>query len=394
MTARPLDGITILDFSRFLPAPFCTWMLAQMGARIVRAENPRELIKQARTFNYADMTNDQLRARRRRDILASNKESMLLNIGHERAVEVVERMVRSCDVVIEDYRRGVLDKVGLGYEQLSKVNPKLIYCSVTLCGSTGPLRDQPGHDSVALAQSGALSRMGENPDRPEFIGSPVADILTGYNAVSAILAALLGRARSGQGEHLDIGMSDSAMTLLIPMLSRNDPDKLPPRGQRRPDTGIWETSDGRFVCTTDMEPAFWQRFCETIGRPDYVRARHDPAQRQAIIDDIASIMRTRTRDEWVAALREVNCQVAPVLEPAEALADSHNLARGMVHELASGERHVVSPLKFAGTETSYAPAGLPGEQARTILQSFGFDQDEVDKLLSDQAVAERLDLSA
>jgi len=392
MTSLPLAGITVLDFSRFLPAPFCTWMLAQMGARIIRAENPRELVKQAQTFNYADFDDQQLRARRRRDILASNKESLLLDFGHEQTPAFIAKLVGACDIVIEDYRRGVLDKLGLGYESLSAANPGLIYCSITLCGSTGPLRDQPGHDSVALAQSGALSRFGENPDAPQFVGAPVADMLTGYSALSAILAALHGRSQTGKGTHLDIAMSDASMALLIPMLSRNDADKLPPRGQRRPDTGIWETSDGRFVCTTDMEPAFWARFCETIGRPQYIKTRHDPEQREAIIDDIASIMRTRTRDEWVDILRAVNCQVAPVLEPVEALADAHNIERGMVKELPSGERHIVSPLKFGEASLDYRPAGLPGEDARTILASLGFAADAIDRLTSDGVVAERLDM--
>ncbi|MDF0599291.1 CaiB/BaiF CoA-transferase family protein [Psychromarinibacter sp. C21-152] len=383
MTAYP--DLKILDFSRLLPGPYCTWLLSEMGAQVTRIENPREIAKQAKVFGW-DRLDAVGRARMRaQDMLARNKQSLRLDIGHARAREVVRRLVAGMDVVVEDYRPGVLARLGLGHDDLAEVNPRLVTCSITLCGQTGPYRERAGHDPLALAVSGAMSRAGDRAERPSSLGLAAADVLTGTNAALAVTAALAERARTGTGRHLDIAMSDTAMCLNANVIARHpDPDDIPARGKRRVDCGIWETKDGGFIATSDMEPAYWERFCRLAGRPDWVPLQIDPAARDGIAEEIAALFRTRTRAEWETVLAEAGTQFAPVLSVAEAFEDPHNRARGMVREVAAGGeaiRQLSLPLGpgLARDGTDRA-AVLPGTDRDAVLGAAGMTEAEIAEL--------------
>lgn len=375
-----LDGIRVLDFSRLLPGPYCTWLLADMGAEVIRVENPRELDKQAQVFGWNRLDADARRTLRERDILARNKKSLRLDIGDATAQAQLHDLAARVDVVVEDYRPGVLDGLGLGYDALSKRNPALVYCSVTLCGQTGPYRDKPGHDPVALAVSGVLSRCGEDPDAPAFPGIPVADIVTGTHAAFGILAALMARQRTGQGQMVDVAMSDCAMTLLTNVLSRHArPDAIPPRGTRRADMGLWRTLDGRFICTTDMEPRYWQRFCHAVGVPEYAGLQHDVARRPEIRARLDAIFATRTQADWLALLEQAGTQFAPVHDVAEALDDPHNRARQMVLDLTASDgsvlRHIGPPVKLSATPARVRSLGrVAGADNAALLDGAATDE--------------------
>lgn len=178
------------------------------------------------------------------------------------------------------------------------------------------------------------------------------------------------------------------MTMIASSLARaKDARSLPPRGQRRVDTGIWRTQDGKFVCTTDMEPRYWERFCRTIGRPDFITRRHDPGARQGMIADIQAIFLTATRDEWVARLRAADCQVAPIYEVAEALEEPHNHARGMVVDLDDGAggavRQIGTPIKLSETPGAMRHvAHVPGADADSVLERLGLDRSQVADLFA------------
>jgi len=371
--AAALDGLFVLDFSKFLPGPYCTWMLGDLGAEVVRVEHPRELAKQAQVFGAQGLSLDDQRRRRERDIFGRNKQSLLLDPGDAASRPALEALVKRADIMVEDYRPGVMEKMGLGYAALSALNPRLIYCSVTLCGQTGPYRDKPGHDPIALSISGALSRVGENPDAPSFPGLPVADLLTGSNAAIGILAAVVARATTGRGQQVDIAMSDAAMALLGSTISRNpDLTKLAPRGQRRVDTGLWRCADGRFVCTTDMEPRYWASFCAVVGRPDLQALQLDTGRRAEMIAALDAIFSTRTSGEWMALFDAAGTQAMLVLEPAEAMADPHNQARGMTPHYPTADggqvQHIGSPIKLSDTPTVFRRlAPLPGADQEAIL---------------------------
>ncbi|GGL61508.1 CaiB/BaiF CoA transferase family protein [Wenxinia marina] len=331
-----LDGLRVLDFSRLLPGPYCTWLLADQGAEVIRIETPRELAKQAKVFGW-DRLDEEGRARQRaQDILARNKKSVLLDIGDEDARATIRALARDVDVVVEDFRPGVLAGLGLGHTDLSEGNPALVYASLTLCGQTGPYRDRPGHDPVALALSGVLSRTGEDPDAPGLPGVPNADVTTGAHAAFAILAARMEAQRTGQGRHVDVSMTDCSMSLIANVLSRySDPADAPPRGQRRADLGLWRCADGRWLVTTDMEPRYWATFCEVMGRPDFVPHQIDPAKRDEIRATFAAAFAAKPRAEWLDILARAGTQFAPVNDVTEALADPHLIARGMVIEVAA-----------------------------------------------------------
>ena len=382
-----LEGLRVLDFSRLLPGPYCTWLLADMGAEVIRVENPREVSKQAKVFGW-DKLGEEERARlRRQDILARNKRSLLLDLGDAEAQEVLTALAAEVDVVVEDYRPGVLDGLGLGYQSLKAINSRLVYCSLTLCGQTGPYRDKPGHDPIALAISGAGSRIGEDPEAPGFAGIPAADVITGTHAAFGILAALRARDRDGEGQHVDIAMSDCSMALIVNLLSRHpDITTIPPRGTRRADMGIWRTSDGKFICTTDMEPRYWRRFCEAVGREDLIPLQMDVASRASIRRELEAVFATRSLAEWLAVLEGAGTQFAPVLEVAEALADPHNVARNKVVDVPvpheAPVRQLGLPVKLGrtpGAIRSLAP--LPGADTKAILDRLGLSDAEVQRLL-------------
>lgn len=372
-----LDGLKVLDFSRFLPGPYCTWLLADMGAEVIRVEHPRELAKQAKVFGWDRLSAAERERQRRMDILARNKKSILMDIGDPEAQAQLRALAAQVDVVVEDYRPGVLAKLGLGHDDLMRENPALVTCSLTLCGQTGPYRDKPGHDPIALSIAGVMSRVGEDPEAPQFSGIPAADVTTGTHAAFGILAALRARDRDGKGQHVDIAMSDCAMSLITNVLSRYpDPEKLPPRGARRPDAGLWKCADGTWLCTTDMEPRFWRTFCETVGHPEFADLQHDVSARERIRETLAATFATQTRAEWIDILEAAGTQYAPVHEVHEALQDPHVQARGMAPRLDDGHggtlQQVGPPVRLSRTPAEIRHlAHMPGEDTEFVLSEYG-----------------------
>ena len=380
-----LEGVRIVDFSKFLPGPYCTWLLADMGAEVIRIENPREIAKQAKVFGWDKLSTAERQRLREGDILARNKRSVMLDIGDPDAQEVIKVLVATADIVVEDYRPGVMDQIGLGYDALRAVKPDLIYTSLTLCGQTGPYRDKPGHDPIALAIAGVLSRTGENPDEPSFPGIPAADVITGTHAAFATLAALHERSRTGSGRHVDVAMSDCSMSLLVNVLSRYpDTSRIPPRGTRRADIGLWRTRDGKFICTTDMEPRYWQAFCEAVGRPDFIESQNDIARRPEIRAALEELFASRDRAEWLDVLGAAGTQFAPVLDVAEALDDPHNRARGMVLETQTSTgkvRHIGQPVRLGETTDIRNLGRFPGSDTEEVLVELGIATERKERLL-------------
>ena len=385
----PLEGLRVVDFSKFLPGPYCTWLLADLGAEVIRIENPRELAKQRKVFGWDKLSEQENARLRAHDIFARGKQSLLLDPGNEVCREAIHQLIASADILVEDYRSGVMDGMGYGYREMQVLNPRLIYCSVTLCGQTGPYARKPGHDPVALAVAGALSRMGEDPVKPAFAGVPVADLLTGSNAAIGVLSAVIARATSGKGQQVDIAMSDSSMALIANVLSRHpDLAKAPAKGTRRADCGIWQTRDGRFIVTTDMEPRYWRRFCDAIGRADLGDRQFDKDHWPQIKADIATIMASRTQAEWLVILEKADTQFAPVLSVAEALENEHNQSRGMVVdlELENGEsiRQLGSPIHLSDTPgVAPQPAASPGSATRSVLEKLGVNEKQITAILKE-----------
>jgi crotonobetainyl-CoA:carnitine CoA-transferase CaiB-like acyl-CoA transferase len=321
--------------------------------------------------------------RRARPSYTRNKRSLLINPGAEASRPVLAKLIAGADVLIEDYRPGVMAGMGYGFEAMAARNPRLVYLSVSFAGQTGPYAGRAGHDPLALALAGALARLNGLP-APSLPGLQVADVLTGAHATIALLLALQARAQSGRGEHVDVAMSDAAMPLLLVSMGRHDDlGELPEPGAWHPKGGVWECADGGFLCTTDMEPAYWRRFCAAIGKPELADRQHDAAAHPAMQAEIAAVLRTRPRDAWFALLSDAETQAMPVYGPAEALAHPHNRARGMVVEVPlSGQDRPLTQLglPFTFSETAAVPpraAGMAGADNAAILAELGFDPDQL-----------------
>ncbi len=382
--AGALSGLRVLDFSRLLPGPYCTWLLADQGAEVIRVEHPRELKKQAKIFGWDRLSPEQRQRQRARDILARNKKSLKLDIGNSAARAALHKLAGSVDVIVEDYRPGVLSGLGLGYDELSAANPALVYTSLTLCGQTGPYRDKPGHDPVALALSGVLSRTGENPDAPGLMGVAAADVTTGSHAAFATLAAVMQARETGKGQHVDVAMADCSFSLIANLLSRYEtPDDAPPRGTRRIDLGLWECADGLWLCTTDMEPRYWETFCTAMGHPEFIPLQLDRAKADEIRTALASKFAARPRAHWLKHLEAAGTQFAPVNSVSEALNDPHFHARNMVIEVDVGGgaplRQIGAPVRLSDGPPP-VPAVMPGTHNREILKSLDLSDAEISAL--------------
>ncbi len=382
--AGALSGLRVLDFSRLLPGPYCTWLLADQGAEVIRVEHPRELKKQAKIFGWDRLSPEQRQRQRARDILARNKKSLKLDIGNSAAKAALHKLAGSVDVIVEDYRPGVLSGLGLGYDELSTANPALVYTSLTLCGQTGPYRDKPGHDPVALALSGVLSRTGENPDAPGLMGVAAADVTTGSHAAFATLAAVMQARETGKGQHVDVAMADCSFSLIANLLSRYEtPDDAPPRGTRRIDLGLWECADGLWLCTTDMEPRYWETFCTAMGHPEFIPLQLDRAKADEIRTALASKFAAQPRAHWLKHLEAAGTQFAPVNSVSEALNDPHFHARNMVIEVdvAGGAplRQIGAPVRLSDGPPP-VPAVMPGTHNREILKSLDLSDAEISAL--------------
>lgn len=381
MTA--LKGLRILDFSRLLPGPYATWLMADQGAEVIRVEHPRELAKQAKVFGWDRMDAAARTRQRARDMLARGKKSICLDLGDRDAQATLRKLAGTVDVVVEDYRPGVLSSLGLGYAELAADTPELVYTSLTLCGQTGPLRDKPGHDPVALALSGVLSRTGEDPDAPGLPGFAAADIATGAHAAFATLAAVMEARESGKGQHVDVAMTDCSMVLLANLIARfEDPSDIPPRGTRRADMGLWKCADGAWLVTTDMEPRYWAAFCEAMGKPEYTAWQMDPARRTEIRDGLAALFASKPRGHWLAHLEKAGTQFAPVNDLATALREPHFRERGMVISLDAAGGPLTQagpPVRLDGFATP-TPAVPPGTHTADVLQSLGLTRAEITAL--------------
>lgn len=373
-----LEGITILDFSRFLPGAYPGWIAGDLGANVIRVEHPREVAKATDPDPVAE------RRRRARPSYQRNKRSITLNPTHPDARVVLDRLLAAADVLVEDYRPGTMAAMGLGYDELAARHPHIIYCSVSFTGQTGPLAGKAGHDPGALALAGALSRL-NGTARPTLPGVQVADVLAGAHATIAVLAALRARDRTGLGQRIDIAMTDACLPLVMVALGRtDDPETLGAAdGTFHPKGGVWACSDGAYLCTTDMEAPYWRRFCAAIGRTDLTPLREQPARWPELETAIATTLASRPHAEWLTILAAADTQATPVLTPAEALASEQMRARGMAVTLDTDDGPVTqvgTPFRLGDGERQLHPGGPAGADTDAILAELAIDPAEVGRL--------------
>lgn len=382
-----LKDLKILDFSTLLPGPFASLMLADMGADVLKissASKPDIVTDYPPFIEGTDISACQA-------WLGRNKKSMFLNLKTEEGISIVKELVKEYDIILEQFRPGVMDKLGIGYEDLKAVNPSIIYCSLTGYGQTGPLRDAAGHDINYMARSGIISHAGRKEEGPSLMNFQIADIAVGsLNSVIGILAAVNHRRNTGQGQYIDVAMMDGCVPFnSIDGASFLVSGKQPKREGERLNGGcvydFYETKDGQYMSVGSLEPQFWSRFCMAIGREDLIEGTVWPENVEEVKAQIRGIFKTKTRDEWEIVFAEYDACVQPVLDLKEALLEDEQIkAREMVVEvdlpLHDGikVKQLATSIKLSECPCIYEQAGYPaGYHTKEIIEKLGLNYDEL-----------------
>jgi crotonobetainyl-CoA:carnitine CoA-transferase CaiB-like acyl-CoA transferase len=389
--AGPLSHIRVLDLSRVLAGPWAGQNLADLGAEVIKVER-QKTGDDSRGYGPPWMKDQSGKdTTEAAYFMAANrgKKSITVNLTHPEGQNVVRELSKQCDVLLENYKYGDLDRYGLGYKQLSALNPRLVYCSITGFGQTGPSREKPGYDFMAQGMSGFMSLTGE-PDGapgggPMRAGVPVIDIFTGMYATIAVCAAIAQRAESGKGQYLDIALFDSALALLanqgMTYLATGEP---PGRiGNSHPSIvpyQVFRTADGAVIVACGNDNLFG-KFCgvagcaELVSDARFAKNAERVKNRTALVPMLEAIMKRRSTAEWVAALEGAGIPCGPINDVGQALAEPQAVARGMTiklpHPLAGEVPLMASPMRFSGTPIVHeAPPPFLGQHTDEILEKY------------------------
>lgn len=374
---KPLAGLKVLDFSTLLPGPYATMLLADMGAEVVRVESP---VRDDLVRNMQPQIDGQSAAFR---YLNRGKQSITLDLKHPDAQSIVHKLVEAFDIVVEQFRPGVMHRLGLGYEELSKVKPDLIYCSISGYGQVGAYAEKAGHDINFLALAGVSSHMGRAGQGPCPLGVQVADIAAGsHPAVVSILAAVIQRDRQGKGSQIDISMADNSMALqaLLAPGALNGGREDGYETHFLNGAGFYDyypTRDGRFMAVGSLEPQFKRALLETLDASELAELDDKTLKAQ-----LREIFQNKDLAYWQQAFADVDACVEPVLTMTEAAGHPAFVSRGLIQKNdKSGEVQVAPAIRF-NNESMPLPAEAPLRGANTdeVLQVAGMNNDEIDKL--------------
>ena len=372
----PLGHIRLLDLSRQLPGPFCSTLLGDLGMDVLVVGAPNDPFGTGIPF------------------LARNKRSMTLNLKSDSGREIFLRLVAEADVVLEGFRPGVMDRLGVGWETLRATNPRLVYCGITGYGQDGPYRDRVGHDVNYLGYAGVLGFIGEPDGRPVIPGVQIADLGGGaLMAAVGILSALIAREKTGRGQLVDVAMMDGAVAwnaypLLLHILARGVPGAGGTQltGQH-PCYAVYETRDGRYVTIGAYEDHFWAELCRRLGREDFIPHQWDTGEkREEMFAFFRSAFRERTLTEWRRELEEAPICFGPVNRIEEMIADPQVRHRGMI--VGEGDGLMPAPpIRLSDTPASIrtAPARF-GEHTEEVLRGLGFAEEQIAALRAAGAV--------
>lgn len=382
---KALENLKVLDFTTLLPGPYATLMLADLGAEVLKISSPSKpdiVLEYAPFIEGTDLAANEV-------WLGRGKKNIFLNLKHPEAIQIVKKLVKEYDIVVEQFRPGIMERLGLGYETLKKENPALIYCSLTGYGQTGPMAKAAGHDCNYMARSGNLAMAGYKNTGPAPMNIQVADICSGSsNVVISILAAVNYRALTGKGQYIDVSMMDGLVPLTgmdgIRYLASGEESG---RESRRLNGGslygYYETADGEYLSVGSLEPKFWAAFCKGIERPDLAEKSAEPAAEEfvEIQKQIRDILKTKTRDAWMEIFQPLDCCVEPVLSLREALDEDEQIQeRKLVVEVevpcTEGKkvRQLGSPFKLSESPVTYEMGGYPlGYHTKEIMEKLGLD---------------------
>jgi crotonobetainyl-CoA:carnitine CoA-transferase CaiB-like acyl-CoA transferase len=388
--AAPLAGLTVIDFTRVLSGPYCTMLLADMGARVIKLEQPGRG-DDTRAWGPPFVNGESAYFLS----INRNKESLTLDLKQTSARRILETLLARADVLVENFRPGTMDRLGLSYESLAARYPRLVYCSISGFGQTGPRRKEPGYDAVIQGEAGLMSITGDAGGPPYRLGVAISDIVSGMFAAQGITLALLARFRTDRGQHVDIGMLDATAALLtyqagIYFATGTTPARM---GNRHPTIAPYETFqalDGDFVVAVGNDEQF-RRFCIIVGTESLATDERFATNRARVVHYhelrplLVERLRTRPREEWVRELKAAGVPCGSVRDVAEVLADPQLDARGMIdtidHITAGAIRVLGVPIKLSDTPGSIrvAPPAL-GQHTDRILEECGLSRADIQAL--------------
>lgn len=404
----PLEGVRVLDLSRLLPGGFCSLLLADFGADVLKVEDTGQGDYIRWAPPYYDSADDSAKSAMFLS-LNRNKRSIRIDLKNEAGREVLLRLVRDHDVVLESFRPGVLDRLGVGYERMREENPGLVYCAISGYGQTGPKRDAAGHDMNYLGLIGLLGLTGEKNGPPVQSAGQIADVGGGaLMAAFGIMAALRerdggpGQPGSGAGQLVDVSMADGALSWLAMVAAQHFADGVVPHRGDQPLAGSlicyrpYECSDG-WVTLGALEPKFWQAWCRGVGREELIEKQFERPGSRAH-EQVVDIFKCRTRAEWEQFATEHDCCLEPVLELDEALSGALVREREMVVTLdqpgvEGGVRQLGVPVKLDRTPGDHnrLPGPALGEHTEEVLRAAGYSEEQVAELLERGAVAAQVE---
>jgi crotonobetainyl-CoA:carnitine CoA-transferase CaiB-like acyl-CoA transferase len=379
--AFPLEGIRVLDMTIWQQGTYSTAMLADLGADVIKIED-------LAAGDYATPSV--------RELVNRNKRGLGLDLKQPGGAAALLQLARTADVLIEGFRPGVMARLGVGYDAVREANPRIVYCSLSGFGQTGPLRDQPGHDLNYGALAGVVDQIG-TADSPALSNLPIADLLGGtMNAVMGILAALFDAARTGQGRHVDVAIADGVLAnAVLPLAALNQHGHVPPAGQGTLTGGlacygVYRTADGRFVAVGALERKFWDALCRRLERDDLAALHRsgNAATEERARAQLAAIFASQPLAHWSALFADGEACVAPVLRMGEAIAHPQFRARGMVlQEGGSGPAQFGCPVKLSGfVPAAPRPAPRAGQHTQDVLREAGFEATEIEALRTAGAI--------
>lgn len=379
----PLAGVRVLDLTRLLPGPLATQHLADYGADVIKIEDTGAG-DYARTLGAMGGDTSYLY-----QVVNRNKRSLRINLKHPEGKATFEKLVESADILIEGFRPGVMDKLGLGYEALVRINPRLVFCSISGYGHTGPYALRAGHDINYIGYAGVLDQIGNAGAAPAISNLQLGDLLGGtMTALFGILVALVDARASGKGRFVDVAMTDGVMAhAIFPLTEVLARGRVKPRGEdlltgEVPCYGVYRTADDRYMAVGALEEKFWNLVCDTLARPDLKPLHLATGEAgEAAKAKVAEIFGTRTQAEWVAVFDAVDCCVTPVLTLEESLENPQLQARGMVTEVG-GVRQFGPPVRLSDmpmTPARPAPA-VAGADSDGVLAEAGFAQVDIERL--------------
>jgi len=395
-----LEGIKVIDLTRAGPGPFCTWILGDLGAEVIKIEAPPTVGARQAGFLASSIEGEE-RRRTIFQVFDRNKKSLGLNLRSEEGRNIFHKLAETADVIIEGFRPGVAKRLGIDYHKIAKINPKIIYCSVTGYGQDGPYCNLPGHDINYISMAGALNLIGERNGKPVVPLNLIADFGGGgMGATIGILSALIARGNTGRGQYVDISLTDTVICLLALLATDYFRDGIiPVRGDVfgsgvYPYYSIYQTKDGKFITLGCMEPWLWENLCRAIEREDLIPFHlewehflHPPKGKKwkEVFAFLRQFFLTKTRDEWFELLSQKDVPIAKVYSLDEVFADPQVLHRKMVIELEHPTEGKVKQvgIAFKLSDTPGRVRGLPplmGDNTEELLLALGYDKKEIGKL--------------